>query len=321
VGLGFWGLVEGLWLVTPFIVILTIARAVEKRPRLRRALGMTAGFVALVSALLGLAIWFWGEQIADPQDPKDVRVAATLAGCLLVTGLLTLLCLIRRVRARLFPRLGVDSDSAVHTSAAVMFVLMLALAAGLFLLLLDEPGETILLYLTDPLISLLSDIPLALVGVGFLMTRDLKGTLARLDFRAIGARQVGWTAVMAVLFLIAVGLLDYGEKLWLPDIHALENRFPLEFVNVSPFVGALLVSLAAGVGEEAVFRGALQPRFGLVPTALLFASAHVQYQVPGVIVIFFVGVALGIIKERTSTTFTACVHMFYDIGAFLLPDF
>ena len=53
--------------------------------------------------------------------------------------------------------------------------------------------------------------------------------------------------------------------------------------------------------------------------ALLFGALHVQYQVPGMIVIVLIGIALGIVKERTSTTFTAVVHVFYDIGAFLLP--
>jgi hypothetical protein len=86
-------------------------------------------------------------------------------------------------------------------------------------------------------------------------------------------------------------------------------------------VGAPLVALAAGVGEEAVFRGALQPRFGVPLTALLFAAVHVQYEIPGIVLIFLIGVALGILRERTSTTFTAVAHMLYDIAAFLLPDF
>jgi hypothetical protein len=35
-----------------------------------------------------------------------------------------------------------------------------------------------------------------------------------------------------------------------------------------------VLALASGVGEEAFFRGALQPQLGLVATSLLFALAH-----------------------------------------------
>ena len=36
----------------------------------------------------------------------------------------------------------------------------------------------------------------------------------------------------------------------------------------------LLLALASGIGEEAFFRGALQPRVGLVAASLLFGAAH-----------------------------------------------
>jgi membrane protease YdiL (CAAX protease family) len=36
----------------------------------------------------------------------------------------------------------------------------------------------------------------------------------------------------------------------------------------------LLLALASGIGEEAFFRGALQPRVGLVAASLIFGAAH-----------------------------------------------
>ncbi|PYN96309.1 MAG: hypothetical protein DMD91_21870 [Candidatus Rokuibacteriota bacterium] len=183
------------------------------------------------------------------------------------------------------------------------------------------PGETILLYLSDPAVSLLTDVPLALAGVGWLVTRNLPEALTRLGFVPVTRRQVAWAGVVAAVLVVAAGVLDHAEAWLLPQIYAREGRFSLRFANVSPWLGAPLVALAAGVGEEAVFRGALQPRFGVVLTALLFASVHVQYEVPGIALIFVIGVTLGILRERTSTTFTAVAHMLYDIAAFLLPDF
>jgi membrane protease YdiL (CAAX protease family) len=37
----------------------------------------------------------------------------------------------------------------------------------------------------------------------------------------------------------------------------------------------VLVSVFSGVGEEALFRGALQPEIGLIAASLLFGAAHV----------------------------------------------
>jgi membrane protease YdiL (CAAX protease family) len=40
------------------------------------------------------------------------------------------------------------------------------------------------------------------------------------------------------------------------------------------FRECILLALASGIGEEAFFRGALQPRVGLVAASLLFGAAH-----------------------------------------------
>jgi hypothetical protein len=40
--------------------------------------------------------------------------------------------------------------------------------------------------------------------------------------------------------------------------------------------------------------------------------------VPGILMIFVVGLALGLLKRRTSTTFAVIVHVVYDLGVFLI---
>jgi membrane protease YdiL (CAAX protease family) len=306
-----------LWFVTPLIVVLVLSQAVESWRRTRVLLGMIALVLALMSIVIGLAMLLWPEALELSEEPFPDTIAWSLA----IAGLLVLSCLIRRVRFRYFPAIGLDPHSALHTTVAVMFVFTLVLCAGLFALLLEDAGETIPLHLKDPVISLLSDVPLALAGVGFMLRRNLNQSLDRLGFSSISPSEFGWAVVVTVPIVLAVLLFDYAEKLLLPEIHALEDRFPMKFVDVSPVLGIPAVSLAAGVGEEAVFRGALQPRFGIVLTALLFAAMHVQYQLPGIMLIFVMGIVLGIMRRRTSTTFTACVHMTYDIIAFSLPDF
>lgn len=316
VAVGTIGLVE-LWFVTPLLLVLAISQAVETRPRTRFFIGVSAIVLALMSIVLGVIMLLWREALGSLEEPY----VDTISLCLVAGGLFALPSMIRRLRCRFFPAMGLNPRSALHATVAVMFVFTLVVCGGVFVLLINDPGETFLLHLKDPLISLLSDVPLALVGVGFMLRRDLRQCLDRLGFSAISPRELGWAVAVTVPIVMAVLVFDFAERLFLPDIHALEERFPMKFVDVSPVLGIPAVSLAAGVGEEAVFRGALQPRLGILLTALLFAAMHVQYQVPGIMLIFVIGIVLGIMRRLKSTTFTACVHMVYNVIAFSLPDF
>ena len=77
----------------------------------------------------------------------------------------------------------------------------------------------------------------------------------------------------------------------------------------------LLLGLSAGVGEELLVRGALQPRTGIFWAALLFASGHVQYTWFGMLTIGLLGVVLGTVRARANTTTAIVVHALYDIYA------
>ena len=317
VGLAVTGIVEDLWLAAPLILTLVIAQTLETAVLVRRLVGLVMILLALSGIGAGSLILVW----KDVFDLREEIHAETIVLCVFIGSSLVLPCLLRGVRIHLFPVVGLNPSSSLHTTAAVMFVFTLSMVGWLFVMLSEEPGETILLDLKDPIISLLTDLPLALAGVGFLIRRDLKQSLVRLGFVPITIREVVQAVVVTVPLVLAVVLFEFAEEVFFPEIHALEDRFPLEFANVSPFLGVPALSLAAGVGEEAIFRGALQPRFGILLTSLLFAALHVQYQLPGMILIFCIGVILGIMRNRKSTTFTACVHMVYDIIAFSLPDF
>jgi membrane protease YdiL (CAAX protease family) len=81
----------------------------------------------------------------------------------------------------------------------------------------------------------------------------------------------------------------------------------------------LLLGLGAAAGEETLFRGALQPVFGVVLTSLLFASLHVQYG-PSVSLgyVFLLSVGLGILRNRINTTAAFVAHAGYNFSGVLL---
>ena len=78
---------------------------------------------------------------------------------------------------------------------------------------------------------------------------------------------------------------------------------------------SIVLGVSAGVGEELLVRGALQPRAGLFWASILFAAGHVQYTWFGMLTILLLGVALGIVRARANTTTAIVVHGLYDIVA------
>ena len=72
--------------------------------------------------------------------------------------------------------------------------------------------------------------------------------------------------------------------------------------------------MVPGVCEELLFRGALQPRFGLVLTALLFTAIHTEYGISiDVLSIFVIAFGLGLIRKYTNTTTSVTSHVAYNL--------
>ena len=78
--------------------------------------------------------------------------------------------------------------------------------------------------------------------------------------------------------------------------------------------GILTLGLAAALGEETVFRGALQPRFGLIFTTVLFALLHSTYGISlATLIVFGVGLVLGLLRMRYNTTTSMVAHAVYNM--------
>jgi uncharacterized protein len=71
---------------------------------------------------------------------------------------------------------------------------------------------------------------------------------------------------------VALGVLLYRL---LPTLRRLSDDLAPHLVDGAKRRDLVLVSIFSGVGEEAFFRGALQPEIGLVASSLLFGVLHV----------------------------------------------
>ncbi len=86
-------------------------------------------------------------------------------------------------------------------------------------------------------------------------------------------------------------------------------------------IAALIFGLTVGIGEELLFRGAIQPRFGLVQTAFLFATFHTQYGFTWLLLgVFANGLILGILRNRYGTTACILTHLLVDTFAVLVSQ-
>jgi membrane protease YdiL (CAAX protease family) len=75
----------------------------------------------------------------------------------------------------------------------------------------------------------------------------------------------------------------------------------------------LILAASAAIGEEILFRGALQPVLGLWLTSVIFAVVHMQYGFTLVtVLLLLLGLILGVVRRRSNTTVAIFVHFSYD---------
>jgi uncharacterized protein len=182
-----------------------------------------------------------------------------------------------------------------------------------------------------PVAILASQLPfvvLAVLGVGAAIRRGPRETLARLGYGPISLRHI----VIVVLFIGAAFALslaaDYLFSLLQPDLYRKVGEVsgtlfdPKGLSLISAILFALLIGVGAGLGEETLFRGAVQPVFGILATSVLFASMHVQYG-PSLLLgyIFLLSIGLGLLRRHINTTASFLAHASYNTLGILAAYF
>jgi hypothetical protein len=313
----------------------------------RRRWARVVTFVWMIGLLFGSAfiVLLLGIAAVDPsigamlggrRSGASASSAARIAGLTGWIGLSLLIGLTGLVRAERAPvarLLPLDPDAFVHKIAwtTVLTLILLGLAPLIAL------GEPILLTLTareiargsdptsgrgtagslrDALYGLIWLIPGALVAVGYPTVRGAREALLRLGLVAPTRRQVTYALGLAVVFALlftgidaAIGALWESQGWPRTDQATVSHLMRFAF---SP-LGAVVVGITAGLGEELAVRGALQPRLGLLMSNLLFTSLHgFQYHWDALLSVFLAGMLLGLIRARSNTTTSAIVHGSYD---------
>jgi uncharacterized protein len=320
--------------VMPFMLAVLLANVAERRPSLRPLLytylfllnGLLM-FVGLSSVTVGL---LGSQQMLTQMGPTLQNVDWVGSGAALAIGAalawVALLPAVRRLVARVLP---IDAQSHVHATALSMTATVLGgnlFQMGLSSALLspeavaqagDALAATYLDILVFPLLVLSVT---ALIAVGWLTRRSWSEVVERLGLTVPTLPQLGLAVLMAAVMLG----LSYGtDRVW----EALDpvSRAGVGGVssallgNFSGITGAFAIGITAAVGEELFFRGAYLPRMGLLMSAVLFASFHVQYFLsPATLLILVFGLMFGVLRQRTSLTIAILVHFLYNFAATLL---
>ena len=117
-------------------------------------------------------------------------------------------------------------------------------------------------------------------------------------------------AVIGALLALVVVLAALGLEGLIPST----PPAAIPWIAGLPVALRVLVSLSAGVVEEAFFRGLLQPRAGVFFSSLCFVLAHLSYQQP----FLLVGVTIlslsyaGLVVWRRSVWAAATAHFVFD---------
>lgn len=256
------------------------------------------------------------------------RPAALWAGLATTAGgVCALLVLFPAVRLRLARFLPIDPQNPVHTGALVAVCLLVVnwLYTELSADVLAGEAKGPVIGPADLLAQELPLIALAWLGVGLFVRRDAPAATRRLGFVMPAWWQVLLGLTAGIAFFAANLGGDHLQQVLDPALaRRLERATGHYYAGLTSAPGIASVALLAGFGEESLFRGAFQPRLGLVLTAIAFAAAHPQYGVSvDTALVLVLGFGLGVIRRYTNTTTSFLCHASYNaiVGVSpLLPD-
>jgi uncharacterized protein len=330
-------------MVAPFVILALLAYAGEQHGWVR--------YVAILW-LLGIIFCIWAVTLmltiapaatfatdGDALTPYlDSLPPGTVAGAFLVSlgaAVFGLVGFSRRFRGQLARVLPFDPDSFVHTiglvtvlSLIVMPLVPLLVTGNAPFLNADlqevlgigkeEPGSSVKLDTFTLIWTVIGSFFL----VGLWVKKDLKGSFGRLGFVRPTLRQVLLGVLSGIVLVGVFWIVDdvlaavfLASGITVTDEALVNNLFMVSFTPLA----AVVASVSAGLGEELSIRGVVQPRFGILLSAMVFASLHAyQYAWDGVIGVFLAGICFGLLRYYTNTSTSAISHGVYDLVLFAL---
>lgn len=314
-----------LFIFIVLALILALANLERQVPAMRWLVLLALVGLNLLMAFFGLLSLAMSATPATALPGGGSAEAMTaLARAVGLTGLLAFVPMIPAVRRLLARWLPIDPTSVVTTTALVYAVYLMGTGIGQQPVMSDP---AVLQELGGVSVSMaaiwaqaIGMMLIAVSGVGLFTRRTLRETAERLGLRVPTWRQVGFG------LLVTVGLLALQiafSQAWLAldpaGMQQIDEAGTLLLGELTGLGGALTIGLAAALGEEMVFRGAMLPPFRLALTSVLFTIIHSQYGLsPASLLILVIAVVLALVRYRTNLTIAILVHFGYNFASVLL---
>jgi membrane protease YdiL (CAAX protease family) len=248
-----------------------------------------------------------------------LNFALTAAACAFSAWLI-LMPTPRTALKRVLVKTAFNPEAPVHITAIILSLALLTYTIGNLILgggvsgLASEIAENGV-SLGETIFNQVLWVIAALLGVGLMLRRTPQETAARLATRFPTVSDVVWgIGVGLAMFGFVIGVAFVWTALVAPEQFAEQTAASEALAQAfDTLPAAFALSLAVAIGEEIFFRGALQPVFGLGITSIFFALLHTQYTLtPASATIVVVAVALGILRQRQSTTAAVIAHFVYN---------
>lgn len=289
--------------------MIVTANAAVGRPWAHHAIAILAGFTAGAVFLFGIF------DMSAPGNP--VRNAPGVDIGIMVTAAVAAALASMPVREWLARYMPVNPDNPVHSYALVLAVILIGtqIAPLVFTDVLATVSHLQPLTIGD---LFAQEIPFAIIaaaGVGIYIRRSPALAAERLGL----VRPAWWHITMALAAAGALWGVNIGAE-WLSHTltPSLADRVDTSsnhlFGGLINPAGIAAIAVLPGLCEELLFRGALQPRFGLLATAVLFTAIHTDYGLTiDLLTIFLLAIGLGLIRRYANTTSTMTCHATYNL--------
>jgi membrane protease YdiL (CAAX protease family) len=329
-------------MVAPFVILALLAYAGERHGWIRSisilwllTLLFVLWAITVMLTIAPTATMTEGEEAfeayLDSLPPSQVFTGFFAAFLAAAAGLIAFSRRFRGMLARILP---FDPDSHIHMVALACVIALIAMPLVPLLVTgnapflnpdlqaalgigLEEPGSTVKLD-TYTLIW-------TVIGSFFLVGLFVKGThndsrtprLVRPTLRQVIIGIVSGVVLVAAFWFLDEAVVVLFEAWGIPttDETMVMNLFMVSFTPLA----ALIASISAGLGEELSVRGVIQPRFGIILSALVFTSLHAyQYAWDGLLSVLLVGICFGVLRNYANTSTSAISHAMYDLVLFAL---
>jgi CAAX protease family protein len=221
------------------------------------------------------------------------------------------------IRKDLSAVLPIDPDNPVHLMALVLATILLGtqVTSIAFTDVLAannaQPPLSVLDLVEDELPFLI----VAVAGVGLFVRRNAPASLERLGLVVPKWWHIALALAAAGLFFAFAAQMDVLSHGLTPQIaRRVDATTQHLFGRLNTPIGIVALALLPGLCEEILFRGALQPRIGIIATALLFASIHTEYGFSlDTLAVLVIAIGLGLIRKYTNTTASCTCHVSYNL--------